>query len=136
MDFTEENVAPTDEQERRHQFEKMAWKQGGCRGPQPRPPFARPVRTFGGPGLAEIPDAEIWSLGEQDRRGLILEWQRGRHKRSPVKVNLVTTWTGVLPEEFDWLPAAERILNGGHSIRIPGEAANPNILRMSMRKQA
>jgi hypothetical protein len=98
-------------------------------------PRARWIVTATGLALAEIPDAEMIGLGDGERRGMVLEWSKGRYKQSPIKVKLLGSTRDALPEEFDWLPAAERILNSGCPIRIAKEA-NENILRMPTRRQA
>jgi hypothetical protein len=94
----------------------------------------RVLRTVTGHALAEIGSHAIDGLGDGDKRGMIVEWHKAK-KTSPMTIKATGVWKLGLPDEFDWLPAAELILNNGCPIRLTTEP-NEDILKFPTRRQA
>ncbi len=127
--FTQKIWVPSDEEVAAQKLRQRA-------GETVEPLRAKKICTVTGPALAEIPDAEIHVLGDDERRAMVIEWTKGSFKNSPVKIRLLGRWEGGLMDEFDWLPAAERILNGGQPIRLRQSEEVPDGKILKFRKQA
>lgn len=105
-------------------------------GENPPPLRAVKIRNITGLALAEIPNGQ-YGVVNREPRGLIIEWAKGQYKQSPVKVSVVDVWQGPLLDEFDWMPAAQIILNNGQQFRFDASTIpDGSILQFPVRRQA
>ena len=129
-EFSTVRHVPTEEEYAIYKVRRQA-------GERADPPTARNIHTITGIALAEVYDAEAYKLGDANRRGMVLEWNKGPARQGPIKVKVLGHWSQAgLMEAFDWEPFAETILNNGMPFRSREVADDPNILQMPMRKQA